>query len=205
MKALNLTGQRFGMLLALKPCARGDRRTRWVCVCDCGVTKSVPTDHLVRKRQPVRSCGCKQGFVTHGMSNSKLYRTWMAMRARCQNPSQRAYRHYGGRGISVCPRWNESFEAFVSDMGAPPFDRAEIDRIDVNGDYEPENCRWADRKTQMNNRRNNFRVEFRGETITLTQLAERTGVNVYALRSRLLKGETAETAVASRRSRRDVA
>jgi len=105
------------------------------------------------------------------------------MRERCRNPKNKKFQHYGARGISVAARWN-SFENFLADMGeAPP--GLTLERDDVNGNYEKDNCRWADQKTQQNNRRNNRRIEFRGETLTLSQWAERLGLKEATVRNRL--------------------
>ena len=119
---------------------------------------------------------------THGKSYppSRVYWSWKSMKARCYNPNRTHYRHYGGRGIKVCDRWLESFENFYEDMGdCPP--GLSIDRIDNDGDYTPENCRWATSMEQTNNTSRNRRVTVDGETMTITQWARRLGVNIRTM------------------------
>lgn len=127
---------------------------------------------------------------------SQVRNVWNCMLARCSDSRSRHFKRYGGRGITVCARWVASFEAFRSDMGERPAG-ATIERRDNNGNYEPGNCVWASRKIQQNNRNSNFEVEFQGERLTLTMLAERASMNVYTLRGRLLAGMSAEQAVAT--------
>lgn len=121
-------------------------------------------------------------------------KTWYSMCERCNNPDCRAYSHYGGRGIRVCSRWNcgiDGFYNFLEDMGKRPKGKT-LDRIDVNGDYCPENCRWADNITQQNNKRNNRLITIRGETKTATQWAREYGISVPTAFSRIRRGEDGE-------------
>lgn len=154
--APDITGQRFGMLTVLERLPNSsDRRSRWRCRCDCGnetVTRSesLKTDHT-------RSCGCFHRR-SHGEASSRNgaqsveYRTWAGMIRRCENSHDESYQNYGGRGISVCDKWRSSYSAFLSDLGRRP-DGHSLDRIDVNGNYEPGNVRWATAKEQVANRR----------------------------------------------------
>jgi hypothetical protein len=181
----------------------GGRRIRFaLCRCSCGTEKEVAVYDLQYKKNT--SCGCEKNRKsaeriraqsrTHGKSKVREYPIWINMRDRCNNPSNKAYPYYGGRGVRVCERW-ASFQHFFEDMGSAP-DGWSIDRIDVNGNYEPGNCRWADIDTQSNNRRNNLRVIFRGENMTLTQAAKAAGVNCDKLRHRIVyNGMTLEEGI----------
>lgn len=152
----DLTGKKFGRLTALSVIGRHQSRALlWKCRCDCGVVVEVPSNKL--KLGHTRSCGCLQldGVstlnLTHGMSHTPTYSTWLAMWARCTNPRALNYPNYGGRGISVCRRW-ESFENFFTDMGEKP-EGLSIERVDNDAGYNPKNCIWADRLTQNRNQR----------------------------------------------------
>lgn len=126
----------------------------------------------------------------------RLRRIWRLMLRRCQNPAHKAFADYGGRGIVVCEAWSKSFDQFLADMGQPPTAKHTLERRDNNRGYEPSNCVWATRKEQQNNRRTNFRITLSGgETVTLTQLSERAGINVYTLRRRILSGLSPEEAL----------
>src|SRR3990170_6647395 len=145
-----LSRTKFGRLTVLLKDESRSARTVWVCLCDCGVHKSVRADHLKSGR--VVSCGCHRGELagnrerTHGKSKTKIYRIWRNMINRCHYEKWPERHLYGGRGIVVCDRWRESFEAFYSDMGDVP-DGKSIDRYpNKNGNYEPGNCRWATAK-----------------------------------------------------------
>lgn len=162
----NLTGREFSRLTAIglaPPGARGNKR--WLCRCECGTFKVVFAQVL--KNGGTKSCGCyirelsrnrllRHGHTTHG-NRSQIYDAWQSMRSRCNNPKNKAYRNYGGRGIAVCERWNSSFLDFVADMGEPPSANLSLDRINNNGNYEPENCRWATWTQQRHNRRDSVR------------------------------------------------
>lgn len=150
------TGMRYGRLVVLRYAGN----YKWSCVCDCGSFVAVLGPELRRDR--VRSCGClnnevrsltaRKTFTKHGMSDSQAHRQWRGMLARCRNPNNHKFKDYGGRGIKVCERWLV-FENYLSDMGLRPSPVHSIDRIDVDGDYEPSNCRWATPKEQAANKR----------------------------------------------------
>lgn len=136
------------------------------------------------------------GKAIHGLSYTPEYRAWQTMRLRCTEPTNPAYKDYGGRGISVCARWLDSPAAFLEDMGAKPTPEHELDRYpDNNGNYEPGNCRWATRKENDRNRRSNRLIEFGDETMALAAWAERVGMGRDTLRKRLEAGWTVEEAL----------
>lgn len=159
-KYVDITGHKYNRLLALEDVGKDVRNGRvWKCRCDCGNYVNVSSNHL--RRGHSKSCGCisresaVQRFTTHGHTKkgqSTEYKAWSNMISRCTNSNTTYYDNYGGRGISVCDRWL-SFENFLSDMGLKPSPKHSIDRIDVNGNYEPSNCRWATMNQQARNTR----------------------------------------------------
>jgi hypothetical protein len=190
-----LIGQQFHQLTVLA--YAGIRMTgghQFECVCTCGEVKTFRLDHLRRAKNPVISCGCYRKAHSpafkHGESKKPEYRTWSHMLERCSNPNCRDYKDYGERGVIVCERWKgkQGFAAFLADVGRKPSAKHSIDRIDVNGNYEPANCRWATPTEQGRNKRDNRRITFKGKTKILTEWAETFGITAPQLSCRLARG-----------------
>jgi hypothetical protein len=160
----NLTGQRFGRLAVLQEAGARHGNRYWRCECDCGGETTVRTKSL--RNGDTNSCGClwleiiKASNATHRLTETPEYRAWRAAKDRCYNPNTWNFHNYGGRGISMCDRWRNSFEAFYADMGPRPSAQHSIDRINNDGNYEPDNCRWSTRKEQRANRRDNHAACF---------------------------------------------
>lgn len=199
-KELNLKGQEFGFLTVLAKTTNFLTFTRWSCKCICGKKIEVQTRFL--RNGVVKSCGCKtkemqsinSGNATHRMSKSRTYKSWKMMMQRCNNPVYDSYPYYGGRGIKICDRWKE-FENFLEDMGERPKDMT-LDRIDSDGDYEKDNCRWATREQQVDNRRNNIYYLVNDAIMSLKQLAKFIGVTREKLYNYIYRGYTPQEAVA---------
>ena len=191
---VDLTGKRFGMLTVDKKAGVTNNKTMWLCKCDCGNTTVVPTAYL--NNGHTKSCGCGNSkfHTSHGMSRSHTYTVWHGMMTRVSdNPSSQGYKNYGSRGVTVCERWHK-FENFLADMGECP-EKMSIDRIDVNGNYEPSNCRWATQKQQMNNTRSNHIITFNGKSMTIQQWSDYIGIPGQTLRTRIKRGWSIEDAL----------
>ena len=191
----DLRGKTFGSLtvLELGPKTRKTAGAWWLCKCKCGAEKSIPASDL--KRLKVSSCGCEhnirigQAGTTHGKSKTRTYRIWIAMRSRCD----RLHQDYSARGIKYCTAWKK-FENFLADMGEAP-DDCSLDRIDVNGNYEKSNCRWATKEQQANNTRTNIFIEWNGKRQTRSQWEKELNMKGTTLRSRLRAGWPLERAM----------
>lgn len=195
-KAHDITGQRFGRLVAMRIEPTSSIRTHWHCECDCGRTHIASTQHL--RRGAILSCGClkrektsarsRKHGATLGRRPSRLYTIWQSMRQRCLGPNCENYPRYGGRGIRICPEWSD-FSSFMQWAFANGYsDILTIDRIDNDGNYEPANCRWATRKQQNQNYSRNRRVTYRGETACLSEHVARTNLKYHTVKRRLLRG-----------------
>lgn len=167
----------------------GRYRTFYKCRCICGQIKQIRKDHFDRKES--RSCGCltaitaRNSFFKHGLTNTKTHSTWVKMRARCEKPNLPEFRYYGALGVRVCDRW-QNFTNFFNDMGEQP-QFMSIDRIDVTGNYEPNNCRWATITQQARNKRKTIYIEYLGEKRTIPEWAEMCGLKYGTLWARLAK------------------
>lgn len=186
----DLTGQQFSRWTVLKR-AENDAlgRARWHCVCQCGNTAIVHGQDLRQGKS--RSCGCLQRDIaskiktTHGASNTRLFRIWCAMKQRCFDKNAQKFARYGGRGITICEEWL-SFRVFSEWAKQNGYaDDLSIDRIDNDGNYTPENCRWSTNKEQARNKSTNHLLSFRGKTQSIAQWADETGISYHALRSRI--------------------
>lgn len=198
----DLTGNRYGRLVVIKEAERPNGITQrhfWLCKCDCGKEKVVSSSELGAGR--VKSCGCLQPEVssktltrlktTHGKSGTRLYNIWSNMKIRCYNKGDKTYALYGARGIKVCDEWLNNYESFYEwamkngyDSTAPR-GHCTLDRIDNDGDYCPENCRWATQKEQCNNTRKTRKITYNGETHTISEWAEITGTPAHTISDRL--------------------
>lgn len=206
MRFIDLSGQRFGRLVVIERVENSkDNRTQWLCKCDCGNTKVVQSCHL--RRGDIVSCGCYAkeqrllGTTKHGFARTKLNYIYDHMVARCYSPKDKYYKNYGGRGIKVCDEWkndSRTFYCWAIENGYDedaPYMKCTLDRIDVNGDYSPENCRFVDIKTQCNNRTSNHLITYNGETHNLVGWEEITGIKRATIAHRLKLGWTVEEAL----------
>ena len=195
----DLLGKRFGRLLVIKHLEVNERKDRWktwVCKCDCGNIKEFATNALTSGE--VISCGCynkektskmvKEIFTTHGCSRSRIYNIWCSMKARCFRKNAKNYALYGGRGITVCDEWKNSFQTFYDWAMANGYsDVLTLDRKDVNGNYEPNNCKWATYTEQANNRRNTKKIEINGVFMTVREISEEYGIKYNTVSTRYQK------------------
>lgn len=191
----NLIGRRYGMLTVIGFGGVRNRHAFWVCKCDCGTTKNVRAGHL--KTGNVKSCGCLRSIenksrAKHKLSRSKIYSVYHGMIKRCCNTSHPSYKHYGGRGVKVCPEWKdketgfENFYRWAMDNGYS--EGLQIDRIDVNGDYKPSNCRFVSPKENSNNKTNNVPITINGVTRNLREWEQVSGIRYQTIQDRLRRG-----------------
>lgn len=188
----NLTGNRFGKLVVVEDVGRRNRSILWRCECDCGGSKNVTSINLTTGK--CKSCGCLQKEMasesnkTHGDSKTKLFMIWSDMRKRCSNKNHHAYKYYGEKGVKVDKEWNSSFITFKEwSLNNGYAIGLSIDRIDVNGNYEPSNCRWVTHKAQMNNTTRNNNILYNGKTQSLTDWCEELNLPYSRMRYRLKK------------------
>lgn len=210
MEAINLKGKRFGRLEVIEYAGQirfngsGKTKRQWLCKCDCGNTKIITGGSLTNGK--TRSCGClaleeerKNGArrKTHGMTGTRLYYIWRAMKRRCNDPRVKAYTSYGGRGITVCNEWMESFETFKNWAYSNGYNETlTIERKDVNGNYEPSNCRWATLQEQARNKRNSICVyDSCGEKRNIRDVVDGKELSYDAIESRIRKGWNIEKAI----------
>jgi hypothetical protein len=202
-KALDVTGERYARLTAVRRLPNKGRSTRWLFRCECGAETEASLGAV--KSGAIKSCGCLnneslRSRARHRMRHTATYRAWQGAKGRCLNPNNKGYENYGGRGIAICDRWVESFEAFLEDMGECPAGLS-LDREDVNGNYEPGNCRWATRSQQNANVRGRMRIEHEGKRYSIKEFADLMQVDFQSLWYRLRKaGQDPHAAAAALQS-----
>ena len=190
---MDLIGQRFGRLVVIERAENKGKQSAWICDCDCGNSRAFFQNNLLRGTS--KSCGCLQKELlserkrTHGgwANKEPLYEVWHGIRRRCDCVTDQHYPDYGGRGISYCEDWNDYGKFREWAMSSGYAKGLSINRIDNNGNYEPDNCEWTTSKIQQNNRRCNVVFELDGELLTLKQIAEKYLINYQTLYSRVQK------------------
>jgi hypothetical protein len=196
----DLTGQKFEMLTAIEYCGK----SRWKCLCECGKYCTVRKDHL--EDRSIKSCGCLRkrgnGFK-HGHNikgkESRTYHIWEGMKQRCNNPNNTSYYRYGGRGITVCDRWNnkkDGYQNFLKDMGEIQNGKS-LDRINNNDNYYKENCKLSTPKEQSRNMHNNHLISYNDKNQCMSAMAEEYKISRSTLESRLNSGKSIEEALTS--------
>lgn len=194
----DMIGKRFGMLTVLEEIEQKNSRglTCYVCLCDCGNTVNVCGRDMTRKH--TFSCGClhknmmQKRFLKHGGHGTRLYSIWKGMNTRCNSKNTDYYKHYGGKGVKICDEWKDFsvFRDWALTNGYA--DNLTLDRIDFNGDYCPDNCRWLTMKEQSNNRSTNHRITYKGMTKTISQWADYFGLSYGAMSARVYNGWSME-------------
>lgn len=204
-KIIDLTGQKFGRLTAIKRVEdyvypSGDKKTQWLCKCECGNNTIVRASSL--KRGTTTSCGCLQKQIAskintkHGMTGTRLYQTWKNMVGRCYYKSHTSYKYYGGRRIQVCEEWKNDFVSFYNwAINNGYTDNLTLDRINTDGDYEPNNCRWVSMRENDRNRRTNKLLTYNGETHCYTEWEELLNLGRGVIWYRLNNGWSIEKAL----------
>lgn len=191
-----LEGQQFGRLTALYRLHNTKGRTKWLCVCECGNLVEVKENNLLQGGS--KSCGCSRKHINikHGKTNTRLFTTWQNIKNRCYNNCNNEYKNYGGRGIAVCDEWLHDFMSFYNwSMVNGYNDNLTIDRIDNNGNYEPNNCRWVTMKQQQQNKRSNRNYTINGETHCLSEWCEILGLKYSTVQSRIQRNRSIEKAL----------
>lgn len=212
-KFIDLTGEIFGRLTVIRRGENSGKKTGWHCRCDCGNETNIPASHLANGH--TKSCGClvvekiiarctKHGAKSR-IETSREYESWSGAKARCFRLTHRRYKEWGGRGITMCERWRNSFEAFYADMGPRPKGHS-LDRIDNDGNYEPGNCRWATNSEQASNTRPRKKgnpkfqpcrrfIECNGRSLSIGEWARELGIPHGRLRTRIRRGWPIEKAL----------
>jgi len=199
-KSIDLTGKKIGRLLVIQRSGyAGSKHIKWLCECKCGKKVFVSGDSL--RQHATQSCGClckeqvSKAKTKHGDAKKRLYTIWGLMKRRCDNINCKDYKDYGGRGIKICNEWREylSFKQWALDNGYT--NDLSIERKNVNGNYEPDNCCWATQKEQQNNKRNNKSITYNGKTQNMCQWAEELGFNYSTVYARMSRGISFEDSI----------
>ena len=189
----DLTGKKYGRLFVAEHIGLvggKHKKHAYRCICDCGNEKTIIGESLVSGN--TSSCGCvrkektKEKNLVHGCSGNSMYNVWKSMKGRCFNHKNKGYDNYGGRGISVCEEWND-YSNFHEDMASTYESGLTLDRIDNNGDYCKDNCRWVPLRTQMRNQRRTIRVEWDGNSVSLRDLCEQKNLNFHMVKNRIFR------------------
>lgn len=194
---INFIGAKFNRLTILGMSTNGSNYAkRVICICDCGNNTTVNLANL--KNSNTKSCGCLWSETIiktntfHGMSSTREYSCWEHIKTRCYNTKAECYPDYGGRGIKVCDRWLNSFENFFKDMGNCPSKKHSVERVENDGDYEPNNCKWATGFEQAGNKRSNFRIYYNGEYKILAEWSRILKISPSTIRKYIKKGNSFE-------------
>ena len=196
-KYIDISNKKYGKLTALKInhiqiLASGQKREHWLCKCECGNETIVSKVNLLNNH--TKSCGCLKHEAynfSHKKKNTRIYNIWTNIKTRCYNKNRKNFYNYGGRGITVCDEWKKDFMSFYNWAMANGYnDTLTIDRIDVNGNYEPSNCRWVDIYTQANNKRTNHFLTYNGNTHTLAEWARIYNINYKLFQKKISQGKT---------------
>ena len=188
MKKVELVGMVIGRLTVIKEAGRRNGKILWSCICSCGKNINAASGDL--RSGNTKSCGCLRKEITatirkkHGMCRTRTYATWSGMISRCENKNNEAYDRYGGRGVFICKEWRESFECFLHDMGVAP-EGLTIERIDNDAGYSKENCKWATYADQAKNTRRTRLITANGETLCISDWADRLGASESTIRCRI--------------------
>ena len=196
----NIIGNKYNKLTILELERKEKKNNHWryyyKCQCECGNIKTIERDAIVFGGS--KSCGCafKGMNAKHNLCNSRIYKIYIDMKKRCYNEKNHNYKNYGGRGIKICNEWLNDFMSFYNwSLKNGYQNNLSIDRINVNGDYKPTNCRWATKEIQCNNKRNNVFYEYNEEKLTGTQISRKYGINYNTLRYRIRSGKTVKEAI----------
>lgn len=207
MNKFNIS-ERFGRLIVLEYIGKIKGRHMVRCVCDCGKIKTYILSNI--KNGHTKSCGClikdnkKPRTIKHGQYKTSEFKAWQSMIQRCYNTNSHNFKLYGGRGITVCDKWRDSFESFLQDIGKKPSKKHQLDRINNNANYTPDNCRWSTPQQNSNNRRNTIYVLFNNELVTISDLSKRYNINNNILRSRIKRGWSVKQALTKPHKKRNI-